>query len=180
MQRAIARSYTLPEGITAEIKGKQVTLQKGSASCTRVIGVDGILLAKEGAVLTVSYEKGNKKHYKKLCSILAHLKSMAQGLEQKYVYKMEACNVHFPMTLKIEQNTLLINNFLGEKNPRKAVIVPGVEVTIQGQKLTITGIDREAAGTTMSNIERATHIRKRDRRVFQDGIFLTERPGRAI
>lgn len=178
MQHALSRSYSLPAGITATILGKKVTLHKGTTSCTRVIGVDGIELTQEGTTITASYAKGNKKQYKNLCSILAHVRSMAQGLEQKYVYKMEACNVHFPMTLKIDQGILLINNFLGEKNPRKASIAPGVEVVIQGQKITITGVDREATGTTMANIERATHIRKRDRRVFQDGIFLTERPGR--
>ena len=179
MQHALTRSYTLPAGTQATIEGKKVTLKKGAVSCARVIGVDGITLQNNDGVITVSYEKGNKKQYKNLCSIIAHVKSLAQGLDKKYEYKMEACNVHFPMTLKIDQGTLLINNFLGEKNARRAVIEPGVEVVIQGQKLTITSNDREAAGMTVSNIERATHVRKRDRRVFQDGIFLTERPGRA-
>ena len=45
---------------------------------------------------------------------------MFSGLQNKFVYKLEACNVHFPMTIKIEQGFLIINNFLGEKIPRKA------------------------------------------------------------
>jgi large subunit ribosomal protein L6 len=39
----------------------------------------------------------------------------------------------------------------------------------------LTGIDKEKVGNTAANIEHATRIRKRDPRVFQDGIYITER-----
>ena len=49
----------------------------------------------------------------------------------------------------------------GEKNPYERIV--------------LTGIDRELVGTSAANIEHATHIRDRDPRVFQDGIYMVQR-----
>jgi large subunit ribosomal protein L6 len=51
-------------------------------------------------------------------------------------------------------------------------------VEIKSENITVTGIDREKVGQTVANIERATKIRKRDIRVFQDGVYRTSKGGR--
>jgi len=38
----------------------------------------------------------------------------------------------------------------------------------------ITGPNKEDVGQTVSNIKTATKIRKRDSRVFQDGLYMVE------
>ena len=81
------------------------------------------------------------------------------------------------MTLKIEGNKLAVNNFLGEKIPRYAYILPNVEVQIKGSLITILSTDKEAAGQTAANFEKATKVTNRDRRIFQDGIYIHDKPG---
>jgi large subunit ribosomal protein L6 len=39
-------------------------------------------------------------------------------------------------------------------------------------EVVVTGIDKENVGQTAANIERCAVIKNRDRRVFQDGIYL--------
>jgi large subunit ribosomal protein L6 len=41
--------------------------------------------------------------------------------------------------------------------------------------VTVSGSDREKVGQTAANIEMACKIKKRDRRVFQDGIYIVSK-----
>ncbi len=45
----------------------------------------------------------------------------------------------------------------------------------KGDSVTIEGNDREAVGQTAANLERATVVKGRDIRVFQDGIYLVSK-----
>ena len=70
-------------------------------------------------------------------------------------------------------NELVVNNYFGERVPRSAKILNGVEVKVQNKReVIVSGIDKEAVGQTAANIERCVTVKKRDRRVFQDGIYL--------
>jgi len=166
----------MPSGVSCEFADKTLKCKKGSTELSRKIGIP--LMTVRIADNKVFFEcgAGNKNDYKIIKSHIAHLKNLFTGLEKEFVYNLEYCNVHFPMTLKAEAGKLTINNFLGEKTPRISKILPGVKVEIKGQKITITSPDKEAAGQTAANFEKATKIRCRDRRIFQDGIFIVSRP----
>ena len=77
--------------------------------------------------------------------------------------------------VKVEKDTVTIDNFLGERHPRTAKIVGSAKVVVKGDEVTITGVNKEHVGQTMANLEQATKIRGKDPRVFQDGIYLTSR-----
>ena len=103
---------------------------------------------------------------------------MIAGCQQPFVYKLKVCSGHFPITVKKEGEKIFISNFLGEKIPRVSPILPHVDVKIDKDIIIVSSSDREAAGQTAANLERATYITKRDRRVFQDGCYITEKPQR--
>ena len=84
------------------------------------------------------------------------------------------------LSLDKTKNELVVKNFLGEKTDRRIRLVKETEVKIIKDIIEIESYDKEAAGQTAANLEKATVVRKRDRRVFQDGIFLVERAGVAI
>ena len=167
----------VPEGISCTLVGNTFTASKGSESIKRDFALPSLEMGIKGNNIIISTKKGNKNELKKIKSTVAHIKNLFKGLDKKFIYRLEACNVHFPMTLKLDAGFLMINNFLGEKVPRRAKILPGVDVELKAQKITISSNSVEAAGETATNIEKATKIRNRDRRVFQDGIYITQKPG---
>ena len=85
---------------------------------------------------------------------------------------------HFPIKTMVEGNKFIIQNFLGERSPRSAKILNGVKVDIKGEDVSVTGIDKEKVGQTVANIERATKVKNRDIRVFQDGVYRISKGGR--
>jgi large subunit ribosomal protein L6 len=178
MKTQITEKIAIPSGISCSINSGVLKCSKAGVDLIKDIHVPGVLVKVEGNEIVFSCERGTKKDFKSIKSNIAHIKNMFHGLDHKYVYQLESCNVHFPMTFKVEKDTFFINNFLGEKVPRKAKILPNVVVEVKTNKITVTSHDREAAGQTAANLEKATIVRNRDRRIFQDGIYITEKPGR--
>jgi large subunit ribosomal protein L6 len=178
MKAKILEKIETPEGVKCELVGKTLKCKKDSLELQRIISIPAAKVKVEGNNIVFDCDKGTKRELKLIKTHLAHVRNMFKGLTEGFTYKLQACNVHFPMTLKVEGSKLSINNFLGEKIPRYANIISGVEINVKGQEITITSHDIEAAGQTAANIEKATKVRNRDRRIFQDGIYIVEKPGR--
>ena len=79
---------------------------------------------------------------------------------------------------KDSQGLILLPYFLGEKTPRVLKIKNGVEVKIEGDIVVISSPNREFGGQTAASIEVLTTRADYDKRIFQDGIYITEKPAR--
>ena len=180
MRTSIQEVIVIPEGITCELKHNVLACKKGGETITKKFDRPGITLKVNGGTIEVSHVRANRKDIAIIKAVVAHIRNLFRGLEKGFVYYMEICNVHFPMTVKIEGSKLIINNFLGEKEKRFASIVPGVKVDVKGQQIILSGADVESVGQSAANIEKATWVANRDRRVFQDGIFITSKDGEEI
>ena len=105
---------------------------------------------------------------------------MVKGVQEKFEYKLKVCFSHFPISVDVKGNGATIKNFLGEKIPRKLQIPLGVDVQVNKEIIIINSSNKELVGQAAANFERATRIRKKDRRIFQDGIFITNKAGKEI
>nr|AJS12319.1 50S ribosomal protein L6P [uncultured archaeon] len=179
MRQKLQEEIEIPLGVSCETAGRFIKCTKEDITLMREIENSEIEAKVSDSKIVLTCSKGNRTHNMIMQSLVAHIKNLFIGLQEKFTYTLEACNVHFPMTLKVEGTQLSINNFLGEKIPRYAAIMPGSNVEIKGQKITVVSYDIALAGQTAANIEKATKVRNRDRRVFQDGIYIVTKPRRS-
>jgi large subunit ribosomal protein L6 len=100
---------------------------------------------------------------------------MIKGVTKGFTYKMKIVFSHFPITVKVKGNLLSIENFTGERNPRKAKIMGATKVMVKGEDIILQGISLEDVSQTAANIQNATKIKVKDPRVFLDGIYVYEK-----
>jgi len=176
MKRIYEVSVDVPEGIKCVLSGNTLECSKGNTKLSKNFALYNFTMSINESQILIICKKANRKEIASIHACVAHLKNLFQGLNERFVYEMEICNVHFPMTVKVDKGNLIITNFLGEKVPRVAKIAPEVEVKVDGNKITLSGADIEKTGQTAANIEKASRVTKKDRRIFQDGIFITKKP----
>ncbi len=172
----VVKTVEIPEGVDVEIEGTRVTVRGPKGELTREFPrVRGVLIRKEDNKVVVEAYFANARKRAMVGTIAAHIRNMITGVTKGYRYKLKIIYSHFPIKIEIKDNEFIINNFLGEKAPRKAKILPGVKVQVKGNDVIVEGIDIEAVGQTAANIELATKITEFDRRKFMDGIYIYEK-----
>lgn len=176
--KELIREIKIPEGIEVMVEANEVVLKKEGKEAKRKFS--RAIIEKEEEAIVIKMKRSTKREIKQINSIIAHIKNMFLGLKEKFVYKLQICSVHFPMNVSVKENYVIIKNFLGETKERKAKILPGVEVKIDGEIIAVESHDKEAAGQTAATIEKTTTVRNKDRRIYQDGIFMIEKAGREI
>jgi large subunit ribosomal protein L6 len=106
---------------------------------------------------------------------------MVTGVLHGYEYQMKIVYSHFPITVEVKGKEVLIKNFIGERGVRKARVIGDVEIKTGEDDVIITGVNIEHVSQTAANIQLATKIRYKDRRVFLDGIYvLKKRKGEEV
>ena len=173
MMKMFVKEVKIPEEVKVEISGNKVKVvgPKGELEKSFIIPKDVKVEIVEGKVRV--YTENERRKIKAIVgTIAAHIRNMIEGVTKGYVYKLKIIYSHFPISVKVEGDRVIIQNFLGERKPREAKIIGNTKVEIKGQEIIVSGIDIEAVGQTAGNIEQATRIVGKDRRVFQDGIFI--------
>lgn len=178
------KSYNLtieiPQGVEVKVEKNIVTAKGQKGEVKKVFTNPRIEITKDGNNITIKTKQGTKaiqqdKTY--VYTYQAHINNLLKGVMYGYTSKVKICSGHFPMQVTADAKEVSIKNFLGEKVPRKAAIMPLVKVVISGDIIQLTGADKDAVGQTAARIEQATRITNRDRRIFQDGCYIIEKVG---
>ncbi len=174
MQRVIS----LPEGFTAVAEHNSITLKSAKGETTKKFKASGISFKVQNSSIVLEGRPASRRINALLQTIASHIGNMAAGLQQQFQYKLAVVYSHFPMNVTVKGNVVEINNFTGEKFPRYAKILPNVSVQVKGKEITVSSADKEAAGQTVANLENATKVKGKDRRIYQDGIFVVQKAKR--
>jgi len=170
---------TIPDGVKVKLEGEDVVIASKDVTLRRKLSHPKVSLAVEGQEVHVRSEYPSRKEGALVGTYAAHLRNMIEGVTRGFTYEMKVVYSHFPIKATVKGSEFVIENFLGEKFPRRATILIGTKVEIQGDRVVLTGPDIEAVSQTAANIEQATKIKGFDPRVFQDGIYITKKAGEA-
>jgi large subunit ribosomal protein L6 len=86
---------------------------------------------------------------------------------------MKLVYAHFPITAKVQNNEVLIENFQGERSARVARIHGQTKVVPKGDEIILTGPVFSEVTQSAAEIEQKTKIKNKDHRVFLDGIYIS-------
>ncbi len=177
MKKEIFETIDIPEGVDVSIEDNKVSIKGSEGENIREFNIGKCDLEKRDKGIVIGYKKASKNEKKVINTIVQHIKNMIKGVQEKFEYQVKICSSHFPMTVSVEGNKATIKNFLGEKIPREVRIPEGAEVEINKEIITIKSTNKEIAGQTAANFEKATRISNRDRRIFQDGLYIINKAG---
>jgi len=166
----------IPQGVTASLSGATLTVKGQKGQVSREFRFPGVRLSVADGKVAVEATKVDKQSKAIVGTYASHITNMMTGITEGYEYDMKIVYAHFPIQVKVEgKSKVSIGNFLGERKPRYASIMGETKVNVAGDKVTVTGNNKEHVGQTAANIEQACKIKNRDPRVFQDGVYITKK-----
>jgi len=180
MKKPLSQIIEIPEGVEVSFADRILKVKGSEGENSRELNLGNLDFKIEGKEIKLSHAKATKNEKKMTNTLTAHIKNMIHGVQKKFVYELKVASSHFPMTVKVEGRNASVKNYYGEKIERKTTIPEGVEVEVKKDLLIIKSVDKELAGQAAANFEAITKVRNRDRRIFQDGIYITKKDGKEI
>jgi large subunit ribosomal protein L6 len=171
----ISKIIQVPDGVEVTIEGRKVTIKGAKGTLTRDFSYVPISIEGNGKTVRVWAEWPRKKEASLVGTIYSHLQNMITGVEKGFSYKLKIVFSHFPITVKVQDKTIVIENFTGERRARRVKTIGDVKVKVQSEDVIVEGTNLEDVSQTAANIEQATKVKKKDPRVFLDGIYVYER-----
>ncbi|MBI2106326.1 50S ribosomal protein L6 [Candidatus Woesearchaeota archaeon] len=178
--KELRKEIVIPDGVEVKVISNKVMTSGPRGENSRNFLYPRLKISKEENKLLLSIKNATKKEKTMMGTFSAHTKNLVYGVKDGFDYRLKICSGHFPMTVKVEDNIVVINNFMGEKVPRKAKILKNVDVKIENDLIIVSGFDIEKVGQSAANIELATKRAGFDKRIFQDGCYIIEKSGRGL
>jgi large subunit ribosomal protein L6 len=175
MNRTEIRTVGIPQGVMVKLKGREIEVKGEKGIIVKNFSQVPITIEQKESELSVSAVWPRKKERALVGTISSLIQNMITGVVKGFTYKLKIVYSHFPISIKIEGKRVNIENFLGERNPRRANILGNVSVTVVGDDILVKGIDIYEVSQTAANMEQATKIRNKDQRVFLDGLYVFEK-----
>jgi len=175
----IDESIAIPAGITVSVKDKVISVKGKKGEIVKDFShakkIDINVVGKE----VLFHADFPRRDAIALTKTLRNLVgNMFVGVQEGYEYRMKLVYSHFPITVdppKKGSTEILIKNFIGERAPRITHSIGNVDIKANKEEVIVTGPDKELVGQTCANIQKKCKIKEKDKRVFQDGVFVSKK-----
>lgn len=171
-----SREIKLQGGVTASLDQYNLTLSGPLGKATKDFSsIRAKVTSDSSGIIRIETLGPRKKDLATFGTASSIVANMVNGVTFGYTYKMKVAFAHFPVTVTVKGDSVKIENFYGERVTRSGRIVGNSKVKVSGDDVIVTGVDKEHVGQTAANLEQATKVKRKDQRVFLDGIYLYEK-----
>lgn len=166
----------IPEGISVTMEDKTISVKGKGGTVKKDFTKLPAFLTIENNIINIEPYGVRRKDFAISKTAKSIINNMIRGVQKEYKYKMKVVFAHFPITVKVKDGKVYVENFFGERKARISKIVgESTKVTIDADDIVISGPNLEYVSQTAANIELSTRVKKKDHRVFLDGIFVYSR-----
>jgi large subunit ribosomal protein L6 len=170
----------LPEGVKAEYSQGMLKLEGPKGKIERKFVSKSMKVEVKGNEVQLTTLRAGLRSKKESHTGRAHIRNMIRGVTEGHSYKVIAASTHFPMNVVIQDNKVVLKNYVGEKKARSLRIPEGVNAKIAGNMIEISSASIEKAGNFAGALEKLTTRPNFDNRIFQDGLYIVEKDGKQV
>lgn len=174
----IEERLEIPEEASADGERFDLTISGPNGSVTRRLWYPNVDVRIADGEIVIESDAEDAKTNATIGTFASHVRNAFHGVVDGWTYEMDVFYSHFPMQVRAEDDEIVIQNFLGEKAPRRTAVHGETAVDVDDEHVTLSGPNKEDVGQTAADIEQLTRVSGKDTRVFQDGVYITEKPRR--
>jgi large subunit ribosomal protein L6 len=167
----------IPSGVEIKIEGDRVTVRGKNGSTTKRFNRKFVDVKVSNSKVIIDTTK-EKKLVKSAALVerafSTELRNGIEGAEKGVERKLQIVNAHFPISLEVKGDRILIKNMFGERYPRTVRIYGDTKIEVKGQEVRVKGADVYDVSQTIANIRKACSALGHDTRVFQDGLYIVK------
>lgn len=166
----------IPEGISVSLEDRTISVKGKLGTIKKDFTKLPAFLTIENNIVKIEPYGTRRKDFAISKTAQSIINNMIKGVQNGYKYRMKIVFAHFPITVKIKDGKVHVENFFGERKARISNIVgDSTKVAIEGDDIVITGPHLEHVSQTAANIELSTRVKNKDQRVFLDGVYVYSR-----
>ncbi|MDW0120459.1 MAG: 50S ribosomal protein L6 [Nitrososphaeraceae archaeon] len=166
----------IPDGISVSLEERVISVKGKLGTIKKDFTKLPAFLTIENNIVKIEPYGTRRKDFAISKTAQSIINNMIKGVQNGYKYRMKIVFAHFPITVKIKDGKVHVENFFGERKARISNIVgDSTKVAIEGDDIVITGPHLEHVSQTAANIELSTRVKNKDQRVFLDGVYVYSR-----
>ncbi len=171
----LAAELEIPDGVTVSYDRPMITVQGPLGKTWKSFKKIPVTIDVTDGKVHFKAQGTRDKNRAIMNTSRSLIRNLCEGVVEGYTIKMKIVFSHFPITVKVEGKTVLIENFQGERAPRKTKIWGETKVVPKGDDVIITGHVLTDVSQTAAEIENGSRVKNKDHRVFLDGVYKFEK-----
>src|SRR6266849_420577 len=125
-----SRTVEIPESVVITVQPGTILVKGPLGELTRRFPQPTMQVEQINHTLNISSNNARKAEVAAVGAIASHVQNMIKGVTKGFTYRMKVVYAHFPITVKPSPEKVVIENFQGEKTPRKARVRGKVDISL--------------------------------------------------